>query len=198
LRLNVGETTPVPSMHGPSSHLPLIQAFDGFVPQIGEGVFIAPNATLVGNVNLKEQSTIWYGAVLRGDIGSITVGERSTIQDLCCLHTKKGGPNVVIEEDVHVGHGSIIHGATISAGAYLGNAVIVMDGAKIGQQAVISAGTLISRGVEIPPRVFVRGRPARIVRELTEDEHSMGRSSCANQMELGRVARGAFASGVRT
>lgn len=177
--------------------LPFIQAFDGFIPQIGDGVFIAQNATVVGNVILKAGVTVWYGAVLRGDIGPISVGERSTIQDLCCLHTKKGGPSVVIEEDVHVGHGSIVHGATILAGAYLGNGVIIMDGAKIGEQAVISAGTLIGRGVEIPPRVLVRGRPAQVVRELQGEEHLMGKSSSQHQMELARIARAPVASGER-
>lgn len=177
-------------MHEPFSPLPLIQAFDGYLPEIGDGVFIAPNATVVGNVTLKPGATVFYGAVLRGDVGPIRVGARSTIQDLCCLHTKKGGTPVVIEEDVHVGHGCIVHGATIHAGAYLGNGVIVMDGAVIGEQAVISAGTLIARGVKVPPRVLVRGRPAKVMRELKGKEHLMGKSSCEQQMELARITRG--------
>jgi carbonic anhydrase/acetyltransferase-like protein (isoleucine patch superfamily) len=177
-------------MYEPQPQLPLIQAFDGYVPQIAEGVYIAPNAAVVGNVILERDVTIWFGAVLRGDIGSIRVGERSTIQDLCCLHTKKGGPVVDIGRDVHVGHGCIIHGATIKDGAYLGNGVLVLDGAEIGEQSVVSAGALVARDVVIPPKSLVRGRPAKIIRQLTEAELSTGSAAAEHQMALGRKARG--------
>lgn len=171
---------------------PLIQAFDGFVPQIAEGVYVAPNATVVGNVVLEEGVNVWYSAVLRGDIGKITVGAHSTIQDLCCLHTKKNGPDVVIGQHVSIGHNCVIHGATLEDGVFVGNASVVMDGAVVGKQSVVSAGSYVPRGARVPPGVMVRGRPAKVVRELTDEEKRMGSSTAEHQEELARKARGIY------
>lgn len=169
---------------------PLIHAFDGYVPEIGERVFIAPNATVVGNVVLEEDVTVWYSAVLRGDIGRIFVGRRSTIQDLCTLHTKKDGPEVHIGRDVSVGHNSVVHGAEIGDGVFVGNASLIMDGARIGARSVVAAGSLVARDAKIPEGVLVRGRPAQVVRELSTSEREMGASAAKYQMVLANKARG--------
>jgi carbonic anhydrase/acetyltransferase-like protein (isoleucine patch superfamily) len=170
--------------------LPLIQAFDGYVPEIGERVFVAPNATIVGNVVLEADVTIWYSAVLRGDIEKIVVGSRSTIQDLCTLHTKKNGPGVRIGPDVSIGHNSVVHGATIGDGVFIGNACLIMDGAEIGAQTVVAAGSLVARDTKIPGGVMVRGRPAQVARKLTDAERGMGASTAQFQIQLANKVRG--------
>lgn len=166
----------------------IIKAFDGFVPQIGEGVYLADGATLVGHVELGDYASVWYGAVLRGDLGPIRIGRYSTVQDLACLHMRKGGQSVEIGDLVSVGHGALIHGATIEDGVFIGNGCIVMDNARIGAQAVVAPGTVIARGTEVPPRSFVRGRPARVVRELKSEELDWGRREANLQAELARKA----------
>lgn len=162
----------------------IIRSFDGFVPQIGEHVFLADGATLVGHVELEDHSSVWYGAVLRGDSGPIRVGRYSTIQDLACLHMTKGSQSVEIGEYVSVGHGALIHGAVIEDGVLVGTGAIVMDRVKIGARAVIAAGSFLPRGTDVPPGCLVRGRPARVVRELNESELLWGRREAERQHEL--------------
>lgn len=164
----------------------IIKAHAGFVPELGEAVFIADGAIVVGHVELQTSVTVWYGAVIRGDSGLIRIGAFSTIQDLACLHRKKGGPALEIGEYVSVGHGAVIHGAKIGDGVYVGHGSIVMDGADIGEDSILTAGCLVPRGMVVPPRSFVRGRPAQVVRELSPDEIGAGRREAERQIEIAK------------
>lgn len=139
------------------------------VPYVDDTAWVAPNSTLVGSVSVGPGASVWYGAVLRADNEPITIGARSNVQDLCAFHTEKGKP-VVLGEDVSVGHGAVIHGATIGDGCLIGMGAIIMNGAIIGEHSLIAAGALVSEGVEIPPRSLVAGVPGKVRRELTAEQ----------------------------
>ena len=130
---------------------------------------MAPNATLAGSVSIGEGASVWYGSVLRADNEPITIGARSNIQDNCAFHVDKGKP-VVLGEGVSVGHGAIIHGATIEDNVLIGMGAIIMNGAVVGTESLIAAGALISEGVVIPPRSLVAGVPGKVRRELSDEE----------------------------
>ncbi len=166
----------------------IIKSFDGFVPQIGQGVYLADGAAIVGHVELGDYANVWYGAVLRGDLGPIRIGRFSTVQDLACLHMKRGGQRVEIGEYVSVGHGAVVHGAVIEDGVFVGHGCVLMDRVKIGARSVVAPGTLVARGTEIPPGVLVRGRPGKVKRKLKPEELAWGRQEAEIQAELASKA----------
>ena len=136
---------------------------------IGNETYVAPNATLAGDVYLGDNVTILFGAVLRADMDSITIGDGSNVQDNAVIHESAGKP-VVIGKNVSVGHGAIIHGAKIEDNCLIGMGAIVLNDAKIGEGSLIAAGALVSERKEIPPRSLVMGVPGKVVRELTDEE----------------------------
>lgn len=136
---------------------------------IGNETYVAPNATLAGDVHLGDNVTILFGAVLRADMDSITIGDGSNVQDNAVIHESAGKP-VVIGKNVSVGHGAIIHGAKIEDNCLIGMGAIVLNDAKIGEGSLIAAGALVSERKEIPPRSLVMGVPGKVVRELTDEE----------------------------
>jgi carbonic anhydrase/acetyltransferase-like protein (isoleucine patch superfamily) len=138
-------------------------------PHVAESAWVAPNATLAGAVEIGDGASIWYGAVLRADNEPITIGARSNVQDNCAFHVDTGKP-LTLGEDVSVGHGAIIHGATVEDGVLVGMGAIIMNGAVIGAGSLIAAGALVSEGVVIPPRSLVAGVPGKVRRELSDDE----------------------------
>jgi carbonic anhydrase/acetyltransferase-like protein (isoleucine patch superfamily) len=146
------------------------RAYDGRSPRLGQRVFVAENATLIGDVVLGDDASIWYGAVLRGDVHSIRIGARTNIQDNCVLHVTSGTHPIDIAEEVTIGHGVIAHGCTIARGALIGMGSRVLDGARIGELALVGAGALVGEGMEIPPRTLAAGVPAKVKRELRIEE----------------------------
>lgn len=138
-------------------------------PQVHESAFVAANATLVGSVVLHEGSSVWYGAVLRADNEPITVGRGSNVQDNCVFHVDGGKP-LTLGEGVSVGHGAVIHGATVEDHVLVGMGAIILNGAVIGTESLIAAGAMVPQGAVIPPRSLVAGVPAKVRRELTDDE----------------------------
>lgn len=142
---------------------------DGHQPRVGQRVFIAPNATLIGQCEIKDDVSIWFQSVLRGDLEPIIIGERSNIQDGSVLHTDPGYP-CIIGRDVTVGHGCIVHGAVVADRALIGMGAIVLTGAKIGEGALVAAGALVPEGREIPAGWLAMGTPAKPIRELTAAE----------------------------
>jgi carbonic anhydrase/acetyltransferase-like protein (isoleucine patch superfamily) len=138
-------------------------------PYVADTAWVAPNATLAGSVVIEDGASIWYGAVLRADNEPITIGARSNVQDNCAFHVDKGKP-VSLGEGVSVGHGAVVHGATIGDHVLVGMGAIIMNGAVIGSESLIAAGALIAEGVVIPPRSLVAGVPGKVRRELSEDE----------------------------
>lgn len=141
----------------------------GNTPNVDDTAWVAPNATLVGAVELGPGASVWYGAVLRADNEPIVVGANSNIQDNCSVHND-AGITVTIGEGVSIGHNAVIHGATIGDHVLVGMGATIMNRAVIGDEVLIAAGALVTEGVEIPSRVLVAGVPAKVRRELTDDE----------------------------
>ena len=134
-----------------------------------EGAYIADNATVCGDVSIGKESSIWYGAVLRGDDDKITIGERTNIQDNCVLHCDVGYP-LTVGDNVTVGHGAIVHSCSVGDGSLIGMGAVILTGAKIGRNCIIGAGALVTGRTEIPDGYMAIGSPARVKRACTEDE----------------------------
>jgi carbonic anhydrase/acetyltransferase-like protein (isoleucine patch superfamily) len=141
----------------------------GHTPVVDEGAWVAPTATLVGTVSVGAGASIWYGAVLRADNEPIIIGRRTNVQDNCVFHVDKGKP-VTLGEGVSVGHGAVVHGATIGDHVLIGMSATVMNGAVIGDESMIAAGALVTEGMEVPPRSLVAGVPGKVRRELSDAE----------------------------
>jgi gamma-carbonic anhydrase len=144
--------------------------YNGKQPQIGARVFVAENAVLIGDVELAEDVSIWYGTVLRGDIHQIRVGARTNIQDNCVVHVEHGTGPAILGEEVTVGHSAVVHGCVVESRALIGIGARVLSHAHIGEQAIVGAGAVVQEGAKIPPRTLAVGVPARVKRELTADE----------------------------
>jgi carbonic anhydrase/acetyltransferase-like protein (isoleucine patch superfamily) len=138
------------------------------LPADGE-YWIAPNAVVAGNVILKKNASVWFGAVLRGDNDPITIGENSNVQDNSVLHTDLGSP-LTIGANVTVGHMVMLHGCQIGDGALIGIGAIVLNGARIGKNCLVGAGALITEGKEFPDNTMILGSPAKVVRELSPEQ----------------------------
>lgn len=138
-------------------------------PQVASSAFIAPNATLLGDVTVGEQASVWYSAVLRGDINRIVVGDRSNVQDGSVLHLS-AEHGCIIGNDVTVGHMAMLHACTIGNEVLIGMGAIILDGVEIGDRCIIGAGALITQNKKIPPGSMVLGSPAKVVRTLSAEE----------------------------
>lgn len=145
-------------------------------PVLGNGVYIANTATVVGDVTLGENSSVWYGAVLRGDINRIIVGHHTNIQDNAVLHLADDFP-CIVGNCVTIGHSAIVHACTVGDDVLIGMGAVILDGAEIGAQSLIGAKALVKQGMKIPPGSLVVGMPARVVRALTDDEKRALRAS---------------------
>jgi carbonic anhydrase/acetyltransferase-like protein (isoleucine patch superfamily) len=146
-----------------------ISAFGDKVPRFGPGVFIHPDATVIGDVVLEEGASVWPGAVLRGDVERITVGAFTSFQDGAVAHCDPGYP-VVLGPGCAVGHGSVVHGAVVGAGSLLGMRSILLTGCAIGEESIVGAGSLVPKGRAYPPRSLLVGSPARLVRVLSDED----------------------------
>lgn len=151
------------------------------LPQKGE-YWIAPNAVVLGNVTLKQNASIWFGAILRGDNDPIVIGENSNIQDGSVLHTDVGSP-LTISANVTIGHKVMLHGCTIGEGTLIGIGSIILNGARIGRNCLIGANALITEGKEIPDNSVVMGSPGKVVRLLDEGGAAMLALSAAHYVE---------------
>lgn len=168
----------------------LIRSFAGKTPRIAADAFIAENATIIGDVEIGPGVSIWYGAVLRGDVGAIRLGARANVQDLACVHMTTDLSNAIIGEDVVVGHGAIIHGAVVGNGVLVGMGSILLDNAEIGEQSIVGAGAMVTARFKAPPRSLVLGSPAKVVRELKPGEAQAGIHGAADYVQLSRKYAG--------
>jgi gamma-carbonic anhydrase len=168
----------------------LIKPYQGKWPQIAEDAWVADNATIIGDVVIGPGANVWYGAVLRGDVGWIRIGAGTNVQDLACIHTTGGVSNTDVGEYVTIGHGAILHGAKIGDGCLIGMGSVVLDNAEIGAEALVAAGSVVSPRTVIPARSMARGQPAKVVRELAEHEWQQGRLSSVYYQELANGHRG--------
>lgn len=164
-----------------------IHSFEGNVPVLAKGAWIAPNAQVIGRVTLGEDVGIWYGAVLRADINTISIGARSNIQDNAVVHLADNY-GVVLGEDVVVGHGAILHACTIGNNVLVGMGSIVMDGAEIGDDCVIAAGALVPPGKKIPAGSLVVGAPGKVARETTQAERDSNRAMARKYIKVKQSA----------
>jgi carbonic anhydrase/acetyltransferase-like protein (isoleucine patch superfamily) len=148
----------------------VIHHYKNISPTIHPSVFVAKDAVIIGDVKIDEESSIWFKTVIRGDVAPTRIGKRVSIQDLSMLHQS---PNhtLVIEDDVTVGHQVTLHSSIIRKNALVGMGSIILDGAEIGESAFIAAGSLVPPGKKIPPHTLAMGSPAKVVRQLTEEDY---------------------------
>jgi carbonic anhydrase/acetyltransferase-like protein (isoleucine patch superfamily) len=148
----------------------LVRDFAGKAPRLGARVYLAETAAVIGDVVLGDDVSVWYNSVVRGDCHFIRIGARSNIQDNCAIHTTEGTYPTIIEEEVTLGHGAIVHGAVVRKGALIGIRATVLDGAEVGESAFVGAGALVTPRTIVPARTLWLGAPARKVRELSDAE----------------------------
>jgi carbonic anhydrase/acetyltransferase-like protein (isoleucine patch superfamily) len=167
---------------------PLIVPFDGTSPVIAESAWVAPNATLVGNVSLGAEASVFFGAVVRGDVDGIRIGDRSNIQDNVSVHCDSGIPTTV-GAGVSVGHSAVLHGCTVEDDCLIGMSATVLNHAVIGAGSLVAAGSVVLEGTVVPPNSLVAGVPAKVRRELTDAEHAKLLSNADHYVELSRTYR---------
>lgn len=160
--------------------------YKNFHPQIHPQALIFPSVILIGDVKVGKDCSIWHGSVIRGDLNSIEIDEGSNIQELTNIHVDKGRGNVKIGKNVTVGHRCIIHGCEIQDEVLVGMGSIVMDEAVIGSQSIVGAGSLITKGKVFPSRSLILGNPAKVVRELSQDEIRSIQDSARHYIELAK------------
>jgi gamma-carbonic anhydrase len=148
----------------------IVRSFGAKTPRFGDRIFVAENAAIIGDVELGNDCSIWFGTTLRGDVNLIRVGSRTNIQDNCTVHVTHDQWPTIIAEEVTIGHGAIVHGCTVHRGALIGMGSRVLDGAVVGESALVGAGALVPEGMKVPPRTLVVGVPARVKRSLTDEE----------------------------
>lgn len=170
---------------------PIIRAYEGRFPSIDPSAWVAPGATLVGNVELGPDSSVWYGCVLRGDVERIQIGSETNIQDLSMVHVTAGRFPALIGDRVTVGHRAVIHGCCVGEEALIGIGAVVLDGAEIGAGALVAAGAVVTPGSVIEPHSLAVGIPARVVRELTEAERNEQVARTLTYVETARKHRAA-------
>jgi carbonic anhydrase/acetyltransferase-like protein (isoleucine patch superfamily) len=165
--------------------MPLSLPFDGHTPAIDASAWVAPNATLIGRVTLSANSSVFYGAVLRADSDSISIGAGSNLQDNVAIHCDHGKPTTVGER-VSVGHSAVLHGCTVEDDCLIGMNATVLNGAVIGVGSLVAAGAVVLEGTIIPPRSLVAGVPAKVRRKLTDEEFAGVTANAAHYVELSR------------
>ncbi len=165
-----------------------ILGFDGHAPSIADEAWIAATATVIGSVSVADEASVFYGAVLRGDMDSITLGMRSNLQDNVVVHCDTGVPTV-IGAGVSVGHSAVLHGCRVEDDCLIGMSATVLNGAVIGAGSLVAAGAVVLEGTVIPPGSLVAGVPAKVRRQLTDDELAHIRGNAANYVELSRAHR---------
>ncbi len=161
----------------------LVVPFGGVTPSVPASAWVAPNATLVGAVTLGERASIFYGAVLRGDVDSISIGDDTNLQDNVTMHCDAGTP-ATVGARVSVGHGAILHGCTVEDDCLIGMGATVLNRAVIGAESLVAAGAVVLEGTIVPPGSLVAGVPAKVRRELTADERAGIHSNAMHYVEL--------------
>jgi gamma-carbonic anhydrase len=157
----------------------------GVRPRVPASAFVAEGACLVGDVTLGQDASIWFNAVLRGDINGIRIGDRSNVQDGVIIHVTHEHP-AVVGDDVTVGHQAVIHGCEVQDGSLIGMGAVVLDRASVGRQSLVAAGALVREGFIVPDGMLAAGVPARIVRPLTDEERASLLESARHYVEYAR------------
>jgi len=148
----------------------LIRAWGGKAPRLADGVWVAEGAVILGDVEIGPGSSVWFGAVVRGDVNHVRVGSRTNIQDHSILHVTSGTHPTSVGDDVTLGHRVTLHGCTVKDRCLIGIGAVVLDGAVVGEDSMVGAGSLVPPGMVVPPGTLALGSPARVKRELTGEE----------------------------
>jgi carbonic anhydrase/acetyltransferase-like protein (isoleucine patch superfamily) len=169
----------------------MIHKFKNITPKIKENTWIAPSADVIGEVSIGKDCSIWFGCVVRGDVHFISIGDRTNIQDLSMIHVthykngdKLTGNPTIIGNDVTVGHRVMLHGCTIEDACLIGMSATILDGAVIGKESIVGAGALVTKNKKFPPRNLIIGSPAKVLRELTQEEVDELYASAARYVEF--------------
>jgi gamma-carbonic anhydrase len=164
----------------------MIQSFRGITPRIHPQALILPHVVIAGDVEIGSESSVWFHATIRGDVGAVRIGARTNIQDACVLHESTGRTPLVIGDEVTVGHGAILHGCRLSNRCLIGMGATVLDGAVVGENAMVGAGALVPEGMEIPAGHLAVGVPAKVRRPLTEAEILSLKESAEHYVEYAK------------
>lgn len=155
----------------------MLYGYKGLLPQLGKDVFIAPTASVVGDVEIAQDCSIWFGTVIRGDVHYIKIGKRTSVQDLSMVHVthfkngdKSTGHPTIIGDDVTIGHKVMLHGCQIKDRVLVGMGATILDGAVIGSDSIIAAGALVTKNKKFPPKSLIMGAPAKVIRALSDEE----------------------------
>lgn len=166
-----------------------IKAHGGKNPQLGADVFVAENALVLGDVELGDEASIWYGSVLRADVEKIRIGAGTNVQDLCVIHVDSGGFGCTLGERVTIGHRVVLHGCTVKSLSLVGIGSVLLNGVEVGEESIIGAASLLTPGTKIPPGVLAMGSPCRVKRPLTDAERALLRESAAHYIQYAREHR---------
>lgn len=162
----------------------ILREYRGFYPKIGENVYLSEDVVLIGDVVIEDHASIWWGSVLRGDCGTITVGRGSNVQDGCLLHATEGHSTTTLGPNVTVGHHAILHGGRAEEGALVGMRSTILDLAVVGRYSIVGAGAVVPEGLEIPPNHLAVGIPAKVKKELPEANRQARLDHAAEYREL--------------
>lgn len=161
----------------------MIRTFQGIKPTVPQSCFIEGTAVIIGDVVMGEYCSVWFNAVIRGDVNYIRIGDRTNVQDLCMLHVTHDTGPLIIGNEVTIGHSVVLHGCTIKDRVLVGMGAIIMDGAMIGEDSVVGAGALVVEGTVVPPKSVILGSPARVRRSATDKELAWIKESAANYVK---------------
>lgn len=162
----------------------MIKPFNNIYPKIDESAFVADDAVIIGDVEIGEDSSVWFGSVIRGDVNFIRIGARTNIQDMTVAHVSSNTHSTVLEDEITVGHRVVLHGCHVESGCLIGIGAILMDGVRVGRNSLVAAGSLLTPGMQIPPNSLVMGSPAKVTRELTAEELAYLDQSWRNYTQL--------------
>ena len=162
----------------------MIAPFNTIHPKIAQTAFITDDAVIIGDVEIGEDASIWYGSILRSDVNFIRIGARTNIQDGTVVHVSSNTHSTILEDQITVGHRVTLHGCYVESGCLIGIGAILLDGVRVGRNSLVAAGSLLTPGTQIPPNSVVMGSPAKVRRQVTEDELAYLDRSWRNYVEL--------------
>lgn len=164
----------------------MIIPYGGKAPLIHDSCFLAPDCDIIGDVIIGQESSVWFKAVIRGDINWVRIGDWTNIQDGCIVHVTNSTAPTTIGDHITIGHGAILHGCTVESGCLIGMGSIILDNAVIGEGSLVAAGSLVKAGMKVPPGSMVAGNPAIIKRKISSDEKELFIEWAKNYREYSR------------
>jgi len=165
----------------------MIKSFQNLHPKIHESAYVTDDAIVIGDVEIGAESSVWFGSILRGDVNHIRIGARTNVQDGTIIHVSSKTHPTILEDEVTLGHRVTLHGCHIETGCLIGIGSIVLDGVRVGRNSLVAAGSLLTPNTQIPPRVLVMGSPAKVRRELSDDEVEDLEKFWRNYVSLSRI-----------